>query len=114
MKYLVYNDLKYYIRDFPGGPMVKTLPSSAGDAGPFPGQGAKIPHALWPKPKTKQKQYCNKFNSDFKNGPHQKKQINKILDTINISFSIKNGSYYCNSCNLNSILLNERISHRVN
>ena len=22
----------------------------------------------------KQKQYCNKFNKDFKNGPHQKKK----------------------------------------
>ena len=25
-----------------------------------------------PKAKTKQKQYCNKFSKDFKNGPHQK------------------------------------------
>ena len=25
------------------------------------------------KPKHKQKQYCNKFNKDFKNGPHLKK-----------------------------------------
>ena len=25
----------------------------------------------------KQKQYCNRFNEDFKNGPHQKKK--KIL-----------------------------------
>ena len=59
--------------------MVKTLPSSAGGAGSIPGQGAKIPHASWPKkeinPKhKKQKQYCNKFNKDFKNGPHQKKK----------------------------------------
>ena len=35
--------------DFPGGPVVRTLPSSAGGAGSIPGQGAKIPHALWPK-----------------------------------------------------------------
>ena len=26
------------------------------------------------KNKTKQKQYCNKFNKDLKNGPHQKKE----------------------------------------
>ena len=26
------------------------------------------------KNKTKQKQYCNKFNKDLKNGPHQKKR----------------------------------------
>ena len=25
------------------------------------------------KKKVKQKQYCNKFNKDFKNGPHQKR-----------------------------------------
>ena len=39
----------------------------------IPGQGAKIPHASGPKNQNiKQKQYCNKFNKDFKNGPHQK------------------------------------------
>ena len=39
----------------------------------IPAQGAKIPHASWPKNKDlKQKQYCNKFTKDFKNGPHQK------------------------------------------
>ena len=31
--------------DFPGGPVVKNLPSNAGDAGSIPGQGTKIPHA---------------------------------------------------------------------
>ena len=31
--------------------------------------GAKMPHALWPKKQyIKQKQYCNKFNKDFKSG----------------------------------------------
>ena len=55
--------------------MVKTSPSSAGGAGSIPGQGAKIPHASRPKNQTiKQKQYCNEFNKDFKNGPHQKKK----------------------------------------
>ena len=34
---------------FPGGRVVKTSPSSAGDAGLIPGQGTKIPHALGPK-----------------------------------------------------------------
>ena len=29
--------------------MVKTLPSDAGVASSILGQGAKIPHALWPK-----------------------------------------------------------------
>ena len=32
-------------RDFPGGPVVKTLPSNAGGVGSVPGQGAKILHA---------------------------------------------------------------------
>ena len=34
--------------DFPGGPVVKTLPSNAGGAGLIPGRGAEIPHASWP------------------------------------------------------------------
>ena len=33
------------LRDFPGGPVVKNLPSNAGDMGLIPGQGTKIPHA---------------------------------------------------------------------
>ena len=40
-------------RDFPGGPVVRTLPSNAGVAGLIPGWGTKIPHALWPKRKRK-------------------------------------------------------------
>ena len=54
--------------------MVKTSTSNAGGAGSIPGRGAKIPHASGPNNQNiKQKQYCNKFNEDFKkNGPHQK------------------------------------------
>ena len=33
-------------RDFPGGPVVKNLPSNVGDAGLIPGRGTKIPHAV--------------------------------------------------------------------
>ena len=32
----------------PGDPLVKNLPSNAGDTGSMPGWGTKIPHALWP------------------------------------------------------------------
>ena len=32
-------------RDFPGGPVVKNLPSNAGNTGLIPGPGSKIPHA---------------------------------------------------------------------
>ena len=47
--------------------------SMQGGEGSIPGQGVKIPHALGPKSQNiKQKQYCNKFNKDFKNGPHHK------------------------------------------
>ena len=59
--------------------MVKTLPSNAGSAGSGPGQGAKIPTCLKAK-KPKQKQYCNKFNKDFKNGPHQEKSLKITLN----------------------------------
>ena len=34
------------VGDFPGGPVVKNLPSNAGDVGLISGQGTKIPHAL--------------------------------------------------------------------
>ena len=50
-------------RNFPGGPVVKTLPSNAGGMVSIPGPGAKIPHAWWPKKTNiKWKQSCNKFN----------------------------------------------------
>ena len=59
--------------DVPGGPVVKTSPSNAGGAGSIPGRGAKVPPASRPKNQNiKQKQYCNKFNKDFKNRRHQK------------------------------------------
>ena len=55
--------------------MVKTSPSNAGDAGSIPGQEAKIPHASGPKNQNiKWKQYCNKFNKDFKKDSQQKKK----------------------------------------
>ena len=34
------------LRDFPGGPVVKNLPSNAGDMGWIPGQGTRIPHVV--------------------------------------------------------------------
>ena len=61
-------------RDFPGGPVVKTLSSNAGGVGSIPGQGTKIPHASQPKNQNiKQKEYCNKLNKDFKNSSQPKK-----------------------------------------
>ena len=53
--------------------MVKILPSKAGGTLRIPGQGTKIQHALGPKNQNiKQKQYCNKFNKDFKKGSTSK------------------------------------------
>ena len=64
--------------DFPGVPVVKNPPSNAGDTSLIPGQGTKIPHTSWPeKQNLKQKQHCNKFNRDFKNGTHQNKKSSK-------------------------------------
>ena len=45
--------------------MVKPLSSNVGGVGSISGWEAKIPHASWSK-NIKQKQYCNKFNKDFK------------------------------------------------
>ena len=60
-------------RDFPGGPVVKTSPSSAGGAGSTPGRELRshVPRGQ-KNHNIKRKQYCNKFNKDFKNGPHPK------------------------------------------
>ena len=56
-------------RDFPGGPVVKTLRSNAGGMGLIPDWGTQIPYAPGQKTNTvRQKQSCNKFNKDFKNG----------------------------------------------
>ena len=66
--------LRKWIGDLPGDPAVKTSPSNVGDLNLIRGQGAKIPHDLQPKKQDiKQKQYCNKFNKDFKNDTHAKK-----------------------------------------
>ena len=72
--------------------MVKTSPSNAGGVGSIPGWGAKIPHASQPKNQNiKQKQYCNKFNKDFKNGPDQK-ILKKKKKTTRKLLSLSHGS----------------------
>ena len=79
--------------DFPGGPMVKTLPFRARGAGLIPGWGTKIPDAQQPRNQNmKQKQSCNKFNRDLKNGPYQKHltKKNTTFKTINQSKKLIN------------------------
>ena len=63
---------KMISRAFSADSVVKILPANAGGAGLILGWGAKILHALQPKKQNiKQKQYCSKFNKDFKNDPQQ-------------------------------------------
>ena len=52
-KIIYFNKFIYW--HFPGSPVVKTSDSSVGVVGLIPGQGAKIPCALWPKKKPKYK-----------------------------------------------------------
>ena len=55
----------------PWRPVVKTSPFNAGSVGSIPGREVKILHASGLKNQDiRQKQYCNKFNEDFLNGPH--------------------------------------------
>ena len=58
--------------------MVKISPFNTRDVGLIPSQGAKITQASRPKKQNiKQKRFCNKFNKDFINGPHQKNNLKK-------------------------------------
>ena len=101
----VWGYLNYGLRAFPGGAVIKTSPSNAWGAGSIPGQRARIPHAWGPKNQNiKQKQYCNKLNKDFKNGPHQKKKkiikINKFK-----KFTLISQVLYCAYVSKISLLL---------
>ena len=53
---------KIWFRDFPDGPVVKTLPFNTRGIGSIPGQEAEDGQK---NQNIKQKQYCNKFNKDF-------------------------------------------------
>ena len=68
--------------------MVKTSPSNTGGEGSIPG-GELRSHVVRGQ-KIKQKQYCNKFNKDFKNGPLKKNSLNK-----KVSFSVQGFFFYC-------------------
>ena len=73
-----FRNLKWQYEGLPGRPVVKTSLSNAGGMGSIPGQGAKSLGASWPKNQNiKQKQYCNKFNKNLKNGPNFLKNLKK-------------------------------------
>ena len=66
--------------DFSGSPVFKTSPPNAGGADSIPGKGAKIPHASQSENQNiKQKQYCYKFNKDFKKWSTSKKTENNYV-----------------------------------
>ena len=51
--------------------MAKSSPFNAGGVCSIPGWEAKILHGSWSKNQNiKKKSYCDKFNKDFKSGPH--------------------------------------------
>ena len=59
--------------DFSGSPGVKTSPSNAGGAG-----RSHMPHSQKNQNIKKQKQYCNKFNKNFKNGLYKTEGLKTI------------------------------------
>ena len=75
--------------------MVKTSLSNAGVSGSIPGQKARIPQASQPKKQNiKQKQFCNKFNKDFKEMVHFKKKIlKKVLMQCNRLLDLTSSHY---------------------
>ena len=78
--------------DFPGGLAVRSLPSNAGAVGSIPLQGTKILHASRSENQNiKQKEYCNKFNKDFENGSHKKKNThkNKVKGAVRAVLSLE-------------------------
>ena len=65
-------------RDYPGGPVVKTLPFNVGCAGSIPGRGVKIPHASQSKnPNIKNRSYIVTTSKKTLNMIHIKKNLKK-------------------------------------
>ena len=60
------------VRDFPSGPVVKTLPLNEGCVCLIHGRGTKIPHAWWPKNQNIEHKHYVTNLIKFKNDPHQK------------------------------------------
>ena len=72
--------------DFPGCPVLETLPCNAGAAGLIPAQGAKIPHASRPKNQTIKNRsniVTNSIKSLLKKHPQQKKKKRRRRRRIN-------------------------------
>ena len=52
-------DIKIRFREFPGGPVVGLHASTAEDTGLIPGQGTRIPRAMWHGQKKNQIYFCS-------------------------------------------------------
>ena len=72
--------------------VVGTSSSSARAVGSIPGGRAKSPHSSRSKKQNrKQKQYCNKFNKDFKKQSTSKKILKKLFLIKNKNIWIQQG-----------------------
>ena len=67
-------------QDFPGGPVVKTLPSKEGVW--MPGWGAKIPHALWPKNQTQNRSKAVRNSIKIFKIVPSKKSLKKMVKIV--------------------------------
>ena len=83
-KGFVFQNIKGHLGDLPGGPVVEASSNTEG-AGSIPAWGTKIPLASRPKRQNmEQKQYCNRFKTDFKkNWSIAKKRKKKKKDLKN-------------------------------
>ena len=71
-----------FYQDFPSGPVVKNLPSNAGDTGSISIRGTKIPHAkglLNPQATAREKPPCHHREPTCAATKTQHSQINKIF-----------------------------------
>ena len=84
-KGFVFQNIKGHLGDLPGGPVVEASSNTEG-AGSIPAWGTKIPHASRPKRQNmEQKQYCNKFKTDFKKKLVHRKKKKKRLKKLKVS-----------------------------
>ena len=67
-------------RDFPGGSIIKTLPSNAGCVGSILGRGAKIPHAVRSKKQNIKQKHKEK-------GRQRMRLLHSINDSMDMNLS---------------------------
>ena len=112
--YWVKKKKKIHIRDFPDGPVVR-LHLSMQKVQVWSLIGELRSHmASWPKNQnTKQKQYCNKLNKDFKKLVHIKKLYNQTLIDRSVSMVLSLNFFLSLNPILFFMLLTIKISQPV-